>query len=864
MANKRKLLRSGWVDARQLHGLKKGEAARRFFSSHRLAWTMSWRKLCPGLHEAYDLPEQPAGRDELLWLFTYRMRAIVIHDLRDDSTSCEEQSAGLFKQVVTLFEQEAGSLDKRAPANSPADPSANMIDSAAGQTPLFTAVLHGLPSYVKLLVDAGASPRVPQGQRRKLSLGTRVNMPCGTTCPELHALKHAIFSCQLVYGEEAEVSPLVAAIILGRTNDTLATLLDRQPHVQRDLRSAQEGQQIWLALVGAILHGRVGLLQDLLISNAAAIQSVINQPCRPTARPFVGFKPGGASRGVDGNVLDSFAPLHFALLHREVAVSDALVSLLLDHSADRHMDVSFAQRILDSSWHGERKHLEQKLRRLGITPPSSSLQADTSLPLGVSKVSGQASHSSIPWIAHGPGPSAQPAERPALEPRITTSWQMPSHLGFLALGLALGFLVAWCIGRLRVDRFAASPGIGRRRRRRRAAAACILDEPAAVPVQLEMQERPHSRLLPWTWTWAWTWTWTWAWTWVRSRIQDLPSLQDVWVAWTSCFLPAADPDGVAYRGAYMLHILICVCQAVFWQFMTRVADDESAIRNIAQPYTGCCFLAVIARLIVHESFPAAGAKAPTWALGYGLIALLVVGTLSFWWGQPAFSSDDFFKLVRLVGALLTGDGNTTQVWASFVKSNQAIVDDTTNELRQWIYLLEAVNFGAIGLAVGLDLFLPFHTPVVNTSLCFTFMGVFLANTLRERGPRRLKRGFHALLSPLGCILFIGAGWLAFVIGLRVGAARHRRFLEQQPVGAAVRIEPCQHDLDMQLSLTCSITCERFVDPVLAPDGHTYERAALEQWLKTRKISPLTGNPMPEGELRTNYAIRSLLHLQPEQ
>ena len=60
------------------------------------------------------------------------------------------------------------------------------------------------------------------------------------------------------------------------------------------------------------------------------------------------------------------------------------------------------------------------------------------------------------------------------------------------------------------------------------------------------------------------------------------------------------------------------------------------------------------------------------------------------------------------------------------------------------------------------------------------------------------------------------------------------------------------------SLECPITCERFVDPVLAPDGHTYEREAIEQWLAAQGTSPLTGEGMPPGELRTNWVVRSLL------
>jgi hypothetical protein len=40
--------------------------------------------------------------------------------------------------------------------------------------------------------------------------------------------------------------------------------------------------------------------------------------------------------------------------------------------------------------------------------------------------------------------------------------------------------------------------------------------------------------------------------------------------------------------------------------------------------------------------------------------------------------------------------------------------------------------------------------------------------------------------------------------------------------------------------TCSITHCIFLDPVLAADGHFYERFAIEKWFETNSTSPLTG------------------------
>jgi hypothetical protein len=35
------------------------------------------------------------------------------------------------------------------------------------------------------------------------------------------------------------------------------------------------------------------------------------------------------------------------------------------------------------------------------------------------------------------------------------------------------------------------------------------------------------------------------------------------------------------------------------------------------------------------------------------------------------------------------------------------------------------------------------------------------------------------------------------------------------------------------------------DPVLAPDGHVYERASIMEWLQMNLTSPVTGEPLQE-------------------
>eukprot|EP01051_Picozoa_sp_SAG22_P011009 SAG22_NODE_1026_length_5964_cov_7.098039_3_plen_291_part_00 len=61
-------------------------------------------------------------------------------------------------------------------------------------------------------------------------------------------------------------------------------------------------------------------------------------------------------------------------------------------------------------------------------------------------------------------------------------------------------------------------------------------------------------------------------------------------------------------------------------------------------------------------------------------------------------------------------------------------------------------------------------------------------------------------------------------------------------------------------MLCPITAEVFVEPVVTADGHSYERAAIEQWLGSagaarHTTSPLTNAELPSRALLPNHALR---------
>lgn len=63
-----------------------------------------------------------------------------------------------------------------------------------------------------------------------------------------------------------------------------------------------------------------------------------------------------------------------------------------------------------------------------------------------------------------------------------------------------------------------------------------------------------------------------------------------------------------------------------------------------------------------------------------------------------------------------------------------------------------------------------------------------------------------------------------------------------------------------MDFVCPITHETMCDPVVAQDGHTYERTAIERWFMQSSISPCT-NVRIAKTLTPNYALRKVMEAQ---
>mmetsp|Transcript_26001 Transcript_26001/g.72819 ORF Transcript_26001/g.72819 Transcript_26001/m.72819 type:complete len:259 (+) Transcript_26001:374-1150(+) len=63
-------------------------------------------------------------------------------------------------------------------------------------------------------------------------------------------------------------------------------------------------------------------------------------------------------------------------------------------------------------------------------------------------------------------------------------------------------------------------------------------------------------------------------------------------------------------------------------------------------------------------------------------------------------------------------------------------------------------------------------------------------------------------------------------------------------------------LETSPGLVCPITQTLMIDPVIGPDGYTYERSAIKDWLDAHGVSPMTRQRMSAADLRPNRAVRN--------
>eukprot|EP00475_Leptophrys_vorax_P027893 TRINITY_DN3990_c0_g1_i1.p1 TRINITY_DN3990_c0_g1~~TRINITY_DN3990_c0_g1_i1.p1 ORF type:complete len:443 (+),score=130.04 TRINITY_DN3990_c0_g1_i1:1180-2508(+) len=71
-------------------------------------------------------------------------------------------------------------------------------------------------------------------------------------------------------------------------------------------------------------------------------------------------------------------------------------------------------------------------------------------------------------------------------------------------------------------------------------------------------------------------------------------------------------------------------------------------------------------------------------------------------------------------------------------------------------------------------------------------------------------------------------------------------------------EKDQEAAEIPENFLCPILQEIMVDPVLTVDGQTYERSAIEEWLKSHDTSPVTNLPLPLKQVFPNIALKNMI------
>ena len=76
--------------------------------------------------------------------------------------------------------------------------------------------------------------------------------------------------------------------------------------------------------------------------------------------------------------------------------------------------------------------------------------------------------------------------------------------------------------------------------------------------------------------------------------------------------------------------------------------------------------------------------------------------------------------------------------------------------------------------------------------------------------------------------------------------------------------PRKQSTEVSSLLTCLLTGEFFVDPVIAADGWTYESKAIQHWFAENDTSPKTGGKVQHKRLVPNQIVKRILRfvLQP--
>ena len=107
-------------------------------------------------------------------------------------------------------------------------------------------------------------------------------------------------------------------------------------------------------------------------------------------------------------------------------------------------------------------------------------------------------------------------------------------------------------------------------------------------------------------------------------------------------------------------------------------------------------------------------------------------------------------------------------------------------------------------------------------------------------------------------------WLTNLIGLGSRSCQSLRMTgsESLKAGESAAEKGASELVDARMgakkALVCSLTGKVMMDPVVAADGYSYERAEMESYLRHCSVSPVTGRPLAFTCLFPNNQLRNVL------
>jgi len=105
--------------------------------------------------------------------------------------------------------------------------------------------------------------------------------------------------------------------------------------------------------------------------------------------------------------------------------------------------------------------------------------------------------------------------------------------------------------------------------------------------------------------------------------------------------------------------------------------------------------------------------------------------------------------------------------------------------------------------------------------------------------------------------------LAQIIDLEKQEISKRLVMKKQKAALAKSLLKLRAAMEAQENLVphsfiCPISKDLIEDAVIAADGHSYDRAQIEQWLSSHRISPKTGAVMPSKVLLANHSLQQAI------